>query len=133
MALVKFNALSYQLKVRVTNEMYKLLATRQIELNERMTDMPTAENSTQMFYEVLDLNKAIRTYINSILDHNVTTQHDVHEDQFNAERLLAVCTDTWYLIACITDQQKPEEHLSDLFTLAYDIEQSQDAMYEQFF
>ena len=37
MALVKFNALSYQLKVRVTNEMYKLLATRQIELNERMT------------------------------------------------------------------------------------------------
>ena len=46
MALVKFTALSYQLKVRVTNEMYKLLATRQIELNERMTDMPTAENST---------------------------------------------------------------------------------------
>ena len=42
MALVKFNALSYQLKVRVTNEMYKLLATRQIELNERMTAMPTA-------------------------------------------------------------------------------------------
>ena len=88
MALVKFNALSYQLKVRVTNEMYKLLATRQIELNERMTDMPTAENNTQMFYEVLDLNKAIRTYINSILDHNVATQHDAHEDQFNAERLL---------------------------------------------
>ena len=46
MALVKFNALSYQQKVWVTNEMYKLLATRQIELNERMTDMPTAENST---------------------------------------------------------------------------------------
>ena len=97
MALVKFNALSYQQKVRVTNEMYKLLATRQIELNERMTDMPTAENSTQMFYEVLDLNKAIRTYVNSILDHNIAMQHD----QFNAERLLAVCTDTWYLIACI--------------------------------
>ena len=133
MALVKFNALSYQLKVRVTNEMYKLLATRQIELNERMTDMPTAENSTQLFYKVLDLNKTIRTYVNSILDHNVTTQHDAHEDQFNAKRLLAVCTDTWYFIACIIDQQKPEEHLSDFFTLAYDIEQSPDAMYEQFF
>ena len=98
-----------------------------------MTDMPTAENSTQMFYEVLDLNKAIRTYVNSILDHNVAMQHDAHKDQFNAERLLAVCTDTWYLIACIIDQQKPEEHLNDLFTLAYDVEQSQDAMYEEFF
>ena len=133
MALVKFNALSYQQKVRVTNEMYKLLATRQIELNERMTDMPTAENSTQMFYQVLDLNKAIRTYFNSILDHNVATQHDAYDDQFNAERLLAVCTDTWYSIACIIDQEKPEEHLSDLFILAYDIEQSQDAMYKEFF
>ena len=113
--------------------MYKLLATRQIGLNERMTEMPTAENSTQMFYELLDLNKTIRTYVNSILDQNAATQHDAHEDQFNPKRLLAVCTDTWYLIACIIDQKKTEEHLSDLFTLAYDIEQSQDAMYEEFF
>ena len=113
--------------------MYKLLATRQIELNERMTEMPTAENSTQMFYELLDLNKTIRTYVNSILDQNVATEHDAHEDQFNPERLLVVCTDTWYLIACIIDQKKMEEHLSDLFTLAYDIERSQDAMYKEFF
>ena len=70
-----------------------------------------------------------------IIDPNITTKHDVHEEEFNTHRLLAVCTDTWYLIACIIDRQKMEEHLSDLFTLAYDIdlEQSQDTIYEELF
>lgn len=113
--------------------MYKLLATRQIELNQRITDMPTDENIQQIFYEMLDVNKTIRTYVNIIIDPNIATKHDAHEEEFNSHRLLAVCTDTWYLIACIIDHQKKQQHLSDLFTLAYDIEQSQDTIYEEFF
>ena len=93
--------------------MFKLLATRQIELNQKITDLPTALNVTQIFYKMLDVNKTIRTYVNTILDPNIATQHHAHEEEFNTHRLLAVCTDTWYLIACIIGHEKMEEHLSD--------------------
>ena len=95
MALVKFNALSYQQKVRVTNEMYKLLATTQIELNERMTDMPTAENSTQMFYEVLDLNKAIRS--SSIVFLITTSPHNMMHMKIIQCRK-TTCSMYWHMV-----------------------------------
>ena len=102
-----------------------------------MTDMPTAENTTEMFYELLDLNKTIGRM--SIVFLITTSPLNMMRMKSNLMpigyfvKLLAVSTDTWYLIACIIDHQKTEKHLSDLFTLAYDMEQSQDAMYEEFF